>query len=176
MAGVVYALLDDPAHAERAVDRLLAAGFGREWITVRSSEPFLEWRLPAGGEEQKSRIPFFALLGGFLGGGVGFSLAALTSMTMNLVTGGMPIIAPGPTGIVTFELTALGAIFGTVISLIAETGLGRGLRSSDLDDLDLARAVADGALLVSAHCPSEKEITQATTALQEVGAAVVKVR
>lgn len=176
MAGVVYALLDDPTHAERAVDQLLAAGLDGEWITVRSSEPFLEWRLPAGGAGQKTRIPFFAVLGGLVGGGVGFSLAALTSMTMNLVTGGMPIIAPGPTGIVTFELTALGAIFGTLISLIAETGLGRGLRSSDLNELDLARAVADGALLITAHCPGEKEITQATTILQEAGATAIRAR
>lgn len=176
MAGVVYALLNNPSQAERAVDQLLAAGFDRKWITVRSSEPFLEWRLPVGGEEQKTRIPFFATLGGLLGGAVGFSLAAFTSMTMNLVTGAMPIIAPGPTGIVTFELTALGAIFGTVISLIAETGLGRGLRSPDLDEPDLARAVADGALLLSAHCPSEKEVAQAATVLEEAGAAIVRVR
>lgn len=176
MAGIVYALFHDPPQAERAVNQLLIAGLDRAWIAVRTSEPFLEWRLPSSGQEQKTRIPFFALLGGIIGGVAGFSLAAFTSMTMNLETGGMPLIAPGPTGIVTFELTALGAIFGTLLSFVAETGLARGLRSSDFDDPELARAVADGALLVSAHCPSEKELAAAATALQEMGAAVVKIR
>jgi hypothetical protein len=74
-------------------------------------------------QERKSRIPWFALAGGLLGGVVGLSLAALTSLALRLPTGGMPIIAWPTVGIVTFELTALGAIMATLSRFLWEGSL-----------------------------------------------------
>jgi hypothetical protein len=175
MADTIYALFHDPSSAERAVSRLLAAGVGSDSIAVRSSEPFLEWKLPLGGEKQKTRLPVYAVAGGVVGGLVGFSLAAFSFRTMNLTTGDMPLIAPGPTGIVTFELTALGAIFATLLSLIAEAGLGRRERVSDSDQIALAQAVAEGALLVCARCPDETTARATAQALEDAGATMVTI-
>jgi molybdopterin-containing oxidoreductase family membrane subunit len=78
---------------------------------------------PEAEQERKSRIPWFALAGGLIGGAVGLSLAALTSLALRLPTGGMPIIAWPTIGIVTFELTALGAIVATLSRFLWEGSL-----------------------------------------------------
>lgn len=72
--------------------------------------------------ERNSRIPVFALTGGLIGAAAGVSLAVLTSAAMRLPTGGMPIIAWPTVGIVTFELTALGAIVAIFIRFLWEKG------------------------------------------------------
>ena len=63
------------------------------------------------------------LLGGCVGGTGGYLLAWYTQTAYPLVTGGMPIVAKWPTGIITYELTMLGAIISTLITLLITTRL-----------------------------------------------------
>ena len=59
------------------------------------------------------------------GGTFGFLLARLTqeAYPYPLITGGMPVLAAWPTGIVTYELTMLGAVVTTIVVLLISTKL-----------------------------------------------------
>src|SRR6266516_4184600 len=61
--------------------------------------------------------------GGALGLVLGYLLASGTQRAWPLSTGGMPIVAMWPNIIIMFELTMLGAILATVISLFITTKL-----------------------------------------------------
>jgi len=171
MARTVYAVFNNPYQAERAVSQLVSNGFDRQLVAVRSSEPFLDRRLPVSADEEKTRIPLFALLGGVVGAIAGFSLAAATFTWMNLPTGGMSIVPLGPTGIITFEVTALGAIFGTLLTLFSEAELIRRTR----EDLDpkLAEAVADGRVLICVQCPAEEWVATVRNLMKEMNAETI---
>ena len=88
-----------------------------------SSEPFEEYSFAQG--ESKSLMPWIAVAGGLIGGTCGFTLAWYTQVAypLPLITGGMPVVAPWPTGIVTYELTMMGAIVATLITLLVSTRL-----------------------------------------------------
>jgi hypothetical protein len=94
-----------------------------ESVTVISSEP-IEEEIAASGQSH-TWMPWIAVAGGVLGGTGGYSLAAFTQRTYPLPTGGMPIVAQWPTGIVMYELTMLGAILATIITLLITTKLPR---------------------------------------------------
>ena len=87
-----------------------------ESIKVISAEP-IEEEITAAGEGH-SRMPWIAVAGGICGGTAGYALAAFTQRTYPLPTGGMPIVALWPTGIVIYELTMLGAILATIITFL----------------------------------------------------------
>lgn len=94
-----------------------------ESITVISAEP-IEEEIAAAGEGH-TRMPWIAVAGGICGGTAGYTLAAFTQRTYPLPTGGMPIVALWPTGIVIYELTMLGAILATIITLLITARLPR---------------------------------------------------
>ena len=174
MARTVYAVFKNPDQAEHAVNQLVSSGFDRQLITVRSPEPFLDRKLPAPADEEKTWIPFFALLGGGGGALAGFSLASATFTWMNLPTGGMPIVPLGPTGIITFEVTALGAILATLITLLVEAGLG--WRGEKDHDPELAEDVADGSMLVCVRCLADEWAASVINLMEDMGAEKVKFR
>jgi hypothetical protein len=119
----IYGLFPGPHAAERAMNSLRDAGVSAEKILVMSSEPFEEYSFAQG--EGKSLMPWIAVIGGLIGGICGFSLAWFTQVAYQptLITGGMPGVAPWPTGIVTYELTMMGAIVATIITLLVSTKL-----------------------------------------------------
>jgi Protein of unknown function (DUF3341) len=94
-----------------------------ESIKVISAEPIEEEIMAAG--EGHIRMPWIAVAGGICGGTAGYALAAFTQRTYPLPTGGMPIVALWPTGIVIYELTMLGAILATIITLLITARLPR---------------------------------------------------
>lgn len=94
-----------------------------ESIQVISSEP-LEEEIAASGEKHSS-MPWIAVAGGICGGTGGYALAAFTQRTYPLPTGGMPIVALWPSGIVVYELTMLGAILATIITFLITARLPR---------------------------------------------------
>ena len=163
----IYGLFLDPASADRAVRALQAAGVSRGKILVMSSEPFGEYSFSQG--EHPTVMPWLAVLGGVIGGVSGYLLAAYTQTAYPLITGGMPIIAPWPTGIITYELTMLGAVIATVITLLVTTRLPNwGAKLYDPE-------ISDGKILIGILNPSED--IQATLAdrLRGAGAEQVKV-
>ena len=111
----IYGLFPGPHSAERGMNALRAAGIAADKIVVLAPEPFEEYSFAQG--ERKTRMPWFAALGGLIGGTCGYLLGRYTQTAYPLITGGMPIVAAWPTGIVTYELTMMGAIVTTLITL-----------------------------------------------------------
>jgi hypothetical protein len=137
---ILYTMCPDAAAAQQAVDALLSAGAHREDIVVISSEPFDHYEF--GHHEKSTLMPWLVVLGGVLGGVVGFLLVALTTRSYPIVTGGMPVTPGWITGIITYELTMLGAILTTLLVLLLTAPLFRWKQ----DPYDAQ--VADGKVLV----------------------------
>lgn len=163
----IYGLFSDPASADRAVNGLQAAGVSRSKIVVMSAEPFGEYSFSQA--EQATVMPWLAVLGGVIGGTSGFLLAAYTQKAYPLITGGMPIIAPWPTGIVTYELTMFGAVIATVITLLITTRLPNwGAKLYDPE-------ISNGKILVGVLDPSDDARADLDNRLRGAGAEQVKV-
>lgn len=137
-----------------------------ESVTVISSEP-IEEEINASGQRH-TWMPWIAVAGGVLGGTGGYSLAAFTQRTYPLPTGGMPIVAQWPTGIVMYELTMLGAILATIITLLITTKLPR-YRNRIYDP-----AVCYGKVLVALVDPSRESQEKLRQELNRLGAEQVK--
>jgi hypothetical protein len=123
----LYGLFSDVESALQAVSTLRSSSselrLNTESIRVISSEPIEEEITAAG--ERHSFMPWIAVAGGICGGTSGYALAAFTQRTYPLPTGGMPIVALWPTGIVIYELTMLGAILATIITFLVTAKLPR---------------------------------------------------
>jgi hypothetical protein len=171
MAKTVYAVFENLDQTETALGQLVRKGFGRDQVEVQSSEPFLDRRLLVSADEQKTRVSWFIILGGMAGAAAGFSLAAATFTWMNLPTGGMPMIPFGPTGIVVFESTALGAIFGAILMLLVEGGLAR---RAQTEAAEFASEIADGGLLVCVQCQTDDQVVVVSDLMKDLGAERVK--
>jgi hypothetical protein len=142
----VYALYTEPADVQRAVDNLRAAGVADGEITVISSEPIEEFEFSH--RHEATWLHWIAGCGGAAGLLVGVLLTAGTELAWPLSTGNMPIVAWWPNLIVIFELTMLGAILATVITLFITAKIpSREPRMYD-------PAVSDGKILVGVEKPA----------------------
>jgi Protein of unknown function (DUF3341) len=119
----VYALYDDGHAAQRAVNGLRAAGIADAEITVITAQPMEEFEFSHIGRE--TWIWYIATAGALLGLLFATWLAWFTERDWPLDTGNMPIVAWWPNLIIMFELTMLGAIGATVLTLIVSAGLAR---------------------------------------------------
>jgi hypothetical protein len=121
----IYGLFPDSDSARRALAALRAESsrlrIAPEAIVLMSSEPLEEEGF--GWEEQRTPMPWLAALGGVLGGTAGYTLAAFTQRTYPLPTGGMPLVAKFPSGIIMYELTMLGAVVATIVTLLISARL-----------------------------------------------------
>ena len=112
----IYALYGTPNSAQRAVDALRAAGIPERQITIQSSEPLEEYEF--GQRDKETWMTWIAAGGGLIGLLTGYFLTSLTQQAWVINTGGMPIVTNWTNLIVIFELTMLGAIFASVITLL----------------------------------------------------------
>ena len=161
MSIALYALYSDPESAQRAVAALRKANISESQIRVVSNEPFDEHDF--GSHGAKSAMPWLAVLGGVLGGLSGYSLAVLTQRAYPLPTGGMPIVTAWTNGIITYELTMLGAIAITLLTLLMSARLPNWNRQ--LYD----PAVSDGKILVGVVNPAPESRVKVQKGLQEAG-------
>jgi hypothetical protein len=161
----IYGLFGDGMSAQQAVNRLRAAGIADREIVVISSQPMEEYEF--GHMESKTRIWWIACLGGLIGMATAFGLAWLTEMSWPINVGGLPTFAWWPNLIIIFELTMLGAILATVITLVVTAGLGR--RGGVYDP-----AVSDGKILVGVENPSESQARELESALAAIHGAQIK--
>jgi hypothetical protein len=158
-----YGLFDRPDEAQRAYTGLKRAGISPRDITVVSGEPYEAFEFS---HRDHSMILFrLALLGGILGFVSAVALVVGTERAWPLVTGGMPIVAWWPNLVIIFEMTMLGAIVTTVVSLLVTAKLPR--FSKSLYD----PAVSDGKILVGVSGSSDAAVRDTLTAS---GAAAVK--
>jgi len=121
----IYALYSDPGSAQTAFDALRRAGSAlgvdAGKIVVVTSEPFEGYDFST--EHAKTHMFPLAALGGLLGGSLGYWLASFTQTSYPLPTGGMPIVTTWTNGIIIYEMTMLGAILTTLITLLITAGL-----------------------------------------------------
>jgi Protein of unknown function (DUF3341) len=121
----IYGLFPDANSARRALTALRAAcsrfHLNPKAIVIMSSEPLEEEGF--GWEEERTPMPWLAPLGALVGAGVGYALSDFTQRSYPLPTGGMPIVAMWPTGIIMYELMMLGAILTTIVAFVIATGL-----------------------------------------------------
>jgi Alternative complex III, ActD subunit len=157
----VYALFVEPEEVQRAVDNLHAAGVPDAKITVVSSEPIEEY--PFSHRDSATWLYRIAGGGGLLGLIFATWLTSWTEQAWPLPTGNMPIVSWWPNLIVMFELTMLGAILATVITLFITAKLGG--RGPQLYDPE----VTTGKILVGVENPSPDRRDAITRALREAG-------
>jgi hypothetical protein len=91
-----------------------------------------------------------------------------TAYPFPLITGGMPLVSPWPTGIVTYELTMMSTIVTTVVTLLVMTGLPKW--KMPLYDEE----VSQGMVLIGVADPSESARADIESRLTRAGAAKVK--
>lgn len=117
----VLGIFTDIESAGRGAEGLVRAGFTEAQITSLTSVSYPDGVLVKTG--RRSWFRWLGLAGGFAGAVAGLLLAAGTAWLYPVQTGDKPIIAFYPTGIVTFELTMLFAIVGTLAGMFLELGL-----------------------------------------------------
>src|SRR5947207_1153616 len=160
----MYGLFEEPGGAQRAYRALRRAGVAEAEISVISAEPFEAFEFS---ERDKSLLLFrLAGLGGVLGLIIGLALTTGTERAWPLVTGGMPIVAWWPNLVIIFELTMLGAILTTVVSLLVTSKLpafGKTIYDP---------AVSDGKILVGVSLTGTGDTIRET--LTGSGASAVK--
>ncbi len=140
-ARTVYALFSDPDAVQRAVDGLRDAGVAEDEIAVMSSEPFEEHEFSH--RHSATWMPWIAAAGGVVGLAAATALLVLTQNAWPIVTSAMPIVSWWPNLIIMFEMTMLGAILATVVTLFI-TALAPGRSRARFYDPE----VADGYILV----------------------------
>jgi len=150
----IYGLYSDPNSAQNAVDELRKAGVADRAITVVASQPYEEYEFSH--RYQQTWIFWIAAGGGVLGLGIGLALAYITEVFWPIVTGGMPIVAWWPNVIIMFELTMLGAILATVLSLFITTGL------PTVESRVYDAEVSNGKILVAVEKPKNVAMIEAT--------------
>jgi hypothetical protein len=163
----VYALYPNGNAAQQAVNRLRAAGVVDRDITVISAQPMEEHEF--GQMEKKTYMWWFACLGGLIGMATGFGLAYLTETAWPINVGGLPIFAWWPNLIIIFELTMLGAIIATVVTLVVTAILPEKGRGFLYDP-----AVSDGKILVGVENPPADNVSELEKALAAPPGALVK--
>ena len=147
----VYGLYDDGQAAQQAVNRLRAAGVDDRDITIQSPQPMEDFEF--GHIDKKTWMWWIACGGGLLGMATAFGLAWITEMWWPINVGGLPTFAWWPNLIIIFELTMLGAILATVITLVVTAGFGR---SSVIYD----PAVSDGKILVGVAGAADSRLVE----------------
>jgi hypothetical protein len=150
----IYGLYSDPDSAQQAVNQLRRAGVADRAITVIASQPYEEYEFSH--RYKQTWIFWIAAGGGVLGLGIGLALAYITEVFWPIVTGGMPIVAWWPNIIIMFELTMLGAILATVLSLFITTGL------PTVESRVYDAEVSDGKILVAVEKPRDVELIEST--------------
>jgi Protein of unknown function (DUF3341) len=163
----IYGLFGDPDSAERGLNSLRAAGVSMDRVVVMSPEPFDAYSFSR--MDRKTAMPWLAVLGGLIGGTGGYLLAWYTQRSYPLVTGGMPIIAKWPTGIVTYELTMLGVILTTLITLLITTGLPNWGQPAITEP-----EVSNGRILIGVIDPGDLSRLDLENRLRSAGAEEVK--
>ena len=154
----VYALYSDGESAQRAVNGLRAAGMADSGITVISGEPMEDFEFFEMNKD--TWIWYIASGGGLAGLATATWLTTMTETSWPITTGNMPIVSWWPNLIIMFELTMLGAILATVITLFVSAGLLR--RRPLLYDPE----VTDGKILVGVEYAAETAMPELERALK----------
>jgi Protein of unknown function (DUF3341) len=166
----LYALYSDPDAAQRAVNELKSAGSSlgirEQQIVVVTGEPFDGYDFSD--EHSRTHIFMLASIGGIVGAILGYWLTRFTQLSYPLNTGGMPIVTSWTNGIIIYEMTMLGAILWTLITLLVTA------RLPQFDPSLSDPAIWHGKILVGIADPPERARTEIEKQLRLAGSSEIK--
>jgi hypothetical protein len=105
-----------------AIRSLRAAGVAPDALDLFSAEPV---ELPRGVLDRPSRMSFVSVAGAIGCGALATIFIRYTQHDYRLLTGGMPVFSFWATGVITYEMTMLGAIVAAFAWFLWESGLVR---------------------------------------------------
>src|SRR6202453_4750310 len=163
MAGkntAVFGIYKSSAQAEHAVDRIAAAGFSHNDISVllpdsQSSKEFAH--------EKNTKTPEGATTGVAAGGAIGGTLGLLAGIGSLAIPGLGPFIAAGPIMAALAGLGVGGAVGGLIGALV-------GMGIPEYEAKRYEGRLKNGGILVSVHCDTSDEIDRAKEILKHTGA------
>jgi len=163
MAGkntAVFGIYKSSVQAELAVDRILAAGFSNNDISVllpdsSSSKEFAH--------EKNTKAPEGTTTGVATGGVVGGTLGLLAGIGALAIPGVGPFIAAGPIVGALAGLGVGGAVGGFIGALV-------GMGIPEYEAKRYEGRVKNGGVLLSVHCDTSSEISRAKDLLKATGA------
>jgi hypothetical protein len=157
--------------AAAAIRRLRAGGITPAELDVFSEEPV---EFPRGVLDRPSQMSLVSVSGAILFGTLATAFIWWSQHDFKLVTGGMPIFSFWATGVITFEMTMLGAIVATFGWFLWESGLiGKSVRQRDRSAP--VPEVAPGSMCLRVCCRGNQE-AQAIDAMRVAGAVDVQRR
>jgi hypothetical protein len=163
MAGkntAVFGIYKGVSQAEQAVDRIAAAGFSSNDISVllpdnQSSKEFAH--------EKNTKAPEGTTTGVTAGGAIGGTIGLLAGIGALAIPGVGPFIAAGPIMGALAGLGVGGAVGGLIGALV-------GLGIPEYEAKRYEGRIKDGGVLLSVHCDTSDEITRAKELLTQTGA------
>lgn len=155
-------IFKDVETAGRGVESLVRSGFDEAQITSLTSVPYPDGVLVK--TDHRTWFRWLTLAGGFCGAGVGLLLALGTAWLYPVQTGDKPIIAYYPAGIITYEMTMLFAILGTIAGMFLE------MRLPPLAGRIYDPAIADGYIGICVNVPSGHQRSKAEEIMRQAGA------
>jgi len=156
----VYGIFRTRAQAENGVDRLVAAGFRTEDISVLLPENVGTKDFA---HEKNTKAPEGTTTGVVAGGVVGGTLGLLAGIGALAIPGLGPFIAAGPIMAALAGAGAGGAVGGIVGALV-------GMGIPEYEAKRYEGRIKDGGVLLSVHCDGSEEIARAKDLLKLTGA------
>jgi len=156
----VFGLYKTRDQAEHSVDRLMAAGFSHDDISVllqdnQGSKDFAH--------EKNTKAPEGTTAGVTAGGVVGGTLGLLAGIGVLAIPGFGPFIAAGPIMASLAGLGVGGAVGGLIGALV-------GMGIPEYEAKRYEGHIKAGGILLSVHCATSEEITRAKDLLKQTGA------
>jgi hypothetical protein len=163
MAGkqtAVFGIFKTATQAEQTVERLLAARFTNDDISVllednKSSKDFAH--------EKNTKAPEGTTTGVTAGGVIGGTLGLLAGIGALAIPGVGPFIAAGPIMGALAGLGVGGAVGGLIGALV-------GMGIPEYEAKRYEGRIKEGGVLLSVHCDTSDEITRAKDILKQMGA------
>ncbi len=156
----VFGIFKTANQAENSVDRLLAAGFSNDDISVllpdlKSSKDFAH--------EKNTKAPEGTTAGVATGGVIGGTLGLLAGIGALAIPGVGPLIAAGPIMGALAGLGVGGAVGGLIGALV-------GMGIPEYEAKRYEGRIKEGGVLLSVHCDTSGEVTRAEEILKQTGA------
>jgi hypothetical protein len=156
----VFGIYLTATNAEMGVDRLLAAGYSNEDVSVLMADAYGSREFA---HEKNTKAPEGTAAGVSVGGLIGGTLGLLAGIGALAIPGVGPLIAAGPIMGALAGLGAGGAVGGVVGALV-------GLGIPEYEAKRYEGRVKDGGVLLSVHCDTPGEIQRAKEILKSSGA------
>ena len=153
----------EPRAAAAAIAALSSEGFDERSMEVFSTEPV---EFEPGVLDRRSHMSVLAVAGAIFNTILATVFMFWTQRDYPLVTGGMPLTSYWAVGVIIFEMAMAGAIAGTVVAFLWESGLLRGTRKQPVPKL------RDDSITLCVRC-DEPRAAQARETMIGAGAAEV---